>query len=80
MVEEGQLITQPTKATIDFDIKQRESLFRDFAAREALFQAFAEYQKAHRPVDFAAREALFQEFAEYQKAHRSVILAYHDIP
>ena len=78
-LKKASLIPQPTKATIDFDIKQRESLFRDFAAREALFQAFAEYQKAHRPVDVAAREALFQEFAEYQKAHRSVILDYHDI-
>jgi TRAP-type uncharacterized transport system substrate-binding protein len=78
-LKKASLIPEPSRATIDLDIKQRESLFRDFAAREALFQAFAEYQKAHRPVDFAAREALFQAFAEYQKAQRSVILAYHDV-
>jgi hypothetical protein len=52
-LKKASLIPQPTKATIDFDIKQRESLFRDFAAREALFQAFAEYQKAHRSVILA---------------------------
>jgi len=78
-LKNASLIPQLNKATIDFDIKQRESLFREFAAREALFQAFAEYQKAHRPVDLAAREALFQAFAEYRKAQRSVILAYHDV-
>jgi len=78
-LKDASLIPQLNKATIDFDIKQRESLFRDFAAREALFQAFAEYQKAHRPVDLAAREALFQAFAEYRNAQRSVILAYHDV-
>ena len=48
--KKASLTPQPNKATIDLDIKQRESLFRDFAAREALFRAFAEYQKAHRPV------------------------------
>jgi hypothetical protein len=48
--KKASLTPQPNKATIDLDIKQRESLFREFAAREALFRAFAEYQKAHRPV------------------------------
>jgi TRAP-type uncharacterized transport system substrate-binding protein len=52
-LKNASLIPQPKKATIDLDIKQRESLFRDFAKREALFQAFAEYQKAHRSVILA---------------------------
>ena len=49
-LKNASLIPQPNKATIDLDIKQRESLFREFTSREALFQAFAEYQKAHRSV------------------------------
>jgi hypothetical protein len=45
LLKKAGLTPQPNK-----DIKERESLFREFAARQALFQAFAEYQKAHRSV------------------------------
>jgi hypothetical protein len=55
-LKNASLTPQPNRATIDLDIRQRESLFREFAAREALFQAFAEYQKVHRSVILAYRD------------------------
>lgn len=67
------------------DMKQRDSLFKDFAQREALLAPRASQTTlAHLDMkqrdalfkDFAERETLFREFAAYRNEHRQTIVAY----
>jgi TRAP transporter TAXI family solute receptor len=71
------LTPEPDKATaqeqVPLDPKDREALFQEFAD----YQRAPEVAKATAHLDPKRREALFRDFAEYQKTHR-VIVAYHD--
>jgi TRAP-type uncharacterized transport system substrate-binding protein len=71
------LIPEPDKATaqeqVPLDPKEREALFREFAA----YQRIPQPAQAALLLDATRREVLFRDFAEYRK-HQQTIIAYHE--